>query len=131
SFPTNDGRVLIGGGWTLNTSTGTLTNSATGLIGGHGELVMGGATLHNNGTIAPGGENEIGQFTVRAGTVNFNTGSVLAIDLDGPDSDQLVLPTGTANFAPGVVVQLNEIDNALPGLSLVLDGATGGTLPAL
>lgn len=87
---------------------GSLVNGVSGRIGGAGELDGGAAVLINNGLIAPGNSGVGALYLDLAGLglVDFNSTSVLEIELDGTSSYDVLTINGDASLDGTLRVKL-------------------------
>ena len=92
----NGGALLANSSTGSGTGTGAVTVNNTGLLGGTG-TIAGNVTVNGGGTLNPG--DGAGTLTLDGATgVDFNSGSVFAVEIGGAGSDQLVV-TNTADIS--------------------------------
>jgi len=103
SAMSNEGMAVAGAGGVIHVGPGhSLTNESSGTITGSGTFEIDPiGSLTNLGTISPG--PGIQTLTID-GSVTFNDGSLLEIEVTGSGSDQLVV-TGTANIGGNLGVR--------------------------
>tara|TARA_R110000868_G_scaffold207948_2_gene457062 strand:- start:893 stop:4222 length:3330 start_codon:yes stop_codon:yes gene_type:complete len=88
-------------------------------LGGSG-TVHGAVVVKDGGTLAPG--NSPGTINV-VGNVNFNAGSIFAVQFEGADADRLNV-NGNVTVAPGAIIQPDFI-GGVDGFTGIILQATG------
>jgi fibronectin-binding autotransporter adhesin len=126
---TNQGQLEVQGGALLDSDAALLANE--GLLFGAGVVhVREGSALANRGELAAGGRSTIGTFTI-AGNLALESGSVLAIDLDGAGAADVVHVSGGAHLGGRIAIQVLPSAALFVGQSFIvlaydrLEGAQG------
>lgn len=112
----NGGRLAING-----TLPGTVVVNTAGTLGGNG--TAGSLIVRQGGTAAPG--NSIGTLHL-ANNVQFDAGSVYAVEVDAAGNGDKILATGAATLNGGTVQVLAEAGSYNPYTSYLILGADGG-----
>lgn len=112
---------VAGGTLVVNGTLGAITVASAGTLGGTGTV----GAVTANGRIAPG--NSIG--TLVTGDVNFNSGSVLAVEIDPSGNADLIDSSGTVTINGGSRVEVTpQAGEYADGLTYTLIDADGGVV---
>ncbi|MDB5587098.1 MAG: outer rane autotransporter barrel protein [Devosia sp.] len=109
---------VSGGSLRVNNKLSGTVNVDGGSLGGTGQL-LGDVTVASGGTLAPG--NSIGTVN-GAGTVDFSSGSTLAVEVDSVGNADKLLIGGTATIATGANVAVSAAAGSYAPLVQALHG---------